>query len=38
MGEWVKKGDIIFTMYAESADRLKLAQKALKQSEVLKIK
>lgn len=38
MGDRVRRGDTLFTMYAESEDRLDLAEKALKKNEVLKIK
>lgn len=38
MGDRVLKGDTLFTMYAESSDRLELAQKALEQKEIFKIK
>ncbi len=37
MGDRVKKGEVIFTMYAESGDRLALAKKALEKKEVLKV-
>lgn len=38
MGDRVRKGDVLFTMYGESEDRLVLAEKALEKNEVLKIK
>jgi len=38
MGDRVKRGDVLFTMYGESKDRLELAEKALEKNEVLKIK
>lgn len=38
MEDRVREGDTVFTMYAESEDRLRLAQKVLQQKEVLKIK
>jgi AMP phosphorylase len=38
MGDGVKKGEIIFTMYAESPDRLRMAKKVIEQKEILKIK
>lgn len=38
MGDRVRRGDILFTMYGESKNRLKLAEKALKKNTILKIK
>jgi thymidine phosphorylase len=38
MGDRVRRGDVLFTMYGESKDRLQLAEKALEKNEVLKIK
>lgn len=38
MGDMVKKGEVIFTMYAESPDRLKMAKQALVKNSFLKIK
>lgn len=38
MGDRVREGDTVFTMYGESVDRLKLAEKALRKNEILKIK
>ncbi len=38
MGDRVRKGDVLFTMYGESKDRLELAERALEKSEILKIK
>jgi AMP phosphorylase len=37
MGDRVARGDVLFTMYAESDDRLEMAKKALRQREFLKI-
>lgn len=37
MGDRVVKGEILFTMYAESDDRLTMAKKALEGKEILKI-
>ncbi len=38
MGDRVRKGDVLFTMYGESDDRLRLAKKALEKKEILKIR
>lgn len=38
MGDRVRRGDTVFTMYGESADRLKLAEKALEKNKILTIK
>ncbi|MDP1846058.1 MAG: thymidine phosphorylase, partial [Candidatus Moranbacteria bacterium] len=38
MGDRVRRGDVLFTMYGESKDRLQLAEKALLQNKILNIK
>jgi len=38
MGDRVRRGDVLFTMYGESKDRLQLAEKALLQNKILTIK
>jgi AMP phosphorylase len=38
MGDRVRQGDVLFTMYGESKDRLELAQKSLKENKILNIK
>lgn len=38
MGDKVRAGDTVFTMYGESKDRLELAEKALKKNKILTIK
>lgn len=38
MGDRVRRGDVLFTMHAESKDRLELAQKYLEHNKILSIK
>lgn len=38
MGDRVRNGDVLFTLYGESADRLAMARKALEKNKILTIK